>query len=98
MKVEVVFTEDFRADLLEQTTELVAQGRQDWAERLIEEVEAAASLLVQFPRSGQVELRRQGRALRRVVFRKLPFVAWYHWDAKAGRVVVIRLFHVRQRR
>lgn len=98
MKVEVVFTDDFRADLLGQTAQLVAQGREEWAERLMEEVEAAASLLVRFPRSGQVELRRQRQALRRVVFRRLPFVAWYHWDAKARRVVVLRLFHVRQRR
>jgi plasmid stabilization system protein ParE len=98
MKVEVVFTEDFRADLLEQTARLIADERQDWAERLIEEVEEAASLMGQFPRSGQVESRRRGQALRRLLLRKLPFVAWYHWDAKARRVLVLRLFHVRQRR
>lgn len=98
MKVEVVFTGDFRADLLEQTAQFVAQGREDWAERLIDEVEAAASLLARFPRSGQVELRRRDQTIRRVIFRMLPFVAWYHWDAKARRVVVLRLFHVRQKR
>jgi plasmid stabilization system protein ParE len=98
MKLEVVFTEEFRADLLEQTARLIAEEKQDRAARLFEAVETAASLLAQFPRSGPIELRRQGRSVRRLVLRRLPLVAWYHFDAKARRVVVLRLFHVRQRR
>jgi plasmid stabilization system protein ParE len=98
MKAEVVFTDDFRADLSEQTRRLIAQERRAWAETLVEEIEAVARLLGQSPGSGPVELRRQGRAVRRLVLRNLPFVAWYHWDAKGRRVVVLRLFHVRQRR
>jgi plasmid stabilization system protein ParE len=98
MKVEVVFTEDFRADLLEQTRHLIAQKRPEWAERLFEEVEVTARLLGHSPRAGPVESKLRGRAVRRLILRRLPFVAWYHWDAKARRVVVLRLFHVRQSR
>jgi|1185.fasta_scaffold183378_2 plasmid stabilization system protein ParE len=98
MKVEVVFTGDFRADLVEQTRHLLAEDRLNWAERLIGEVEAAARLLGHSPGACPLELRRRGKAIRRLVLRRLPFVVWYHWDAKARRAVVLGLFHVRQRR
>jgi len=98
MNVEVVFTGDFRSDLLAQTRRLAAEDKRDWADRLIDEVELAAELLARSPRAGPVEARREGRSIRRLLLHKLPFVLWYHWHERSRRVVVLRLFHVRQRR
>ena len=55
-------------------------------------------LLARFPEAGPVEALRGGREIRRVVLRRLPFVAWYHFRAPEKKVVVLRLFHLRQRR
>jgi plasmid stabilization system protein ParE len=98
MTVRVVFTKEFRADLRAQTRWLLAEDKPDWAERLIDEVEAAVVLLGASPAAGPVEVRRQNREVRRLVLRRLPFVAWYHWRAAARKVVMLRLFHARQRR
>lgn len=98
MNATVVFTDDFRADLRARTRRLLADDRRDWAGRLMEEVELLALLLGASPRAGAVELRRDGREIRRVVLRRLPFVVWYHFRSREKKVVVLRLFHVRQRR
>jgi plasmid stabilization system protein ParE len=98
MTVRVVFTKEFRADLQAQTRWLLAEDKPDWAKRLIEEVEAAAMLLGASPAAGPIEVRRKNREVRRLVLRRLPFVVWYHWRTATKKVVVLRLFHVRQRR
>jgi plasmid stabilization system protein ParE len=98
MNAEIVFTDDFRADLRAQTRRLVADDRPDWGERLIEEVELVARLLASSPLAGSMELNRGGRSIRRLVLRRLPFVVWYHWAERSRKVVVLRLFHVRQLR
>ncbi len=96
MIARVVFTDDFRADLAAQTRWLMDQGRADWARRLIDEIAALAAVLERTPEIGAVELRREGREIRRLLLRRLPFVAWYHWSGH--KVAVLRLFHIRQRR
>ena len=98
MNFEVVFTDAFRSDLRAQTRRLLEDEKADWAERLIDEIEEAAMLLARFPEAGPVEALRGGREIRRVVLRRLPFVAWYHFRAPEKKVVVLRLFHLRQRR
>jgi plasmid stabilization system protein ParE len=98
MSAEVVFTDDFRSDVLAQTRRLLAEDRRDWAERLMDEIEVAATLVSHSPGAGPVEERRGRRAVRQLLLRRLPFVAWYSWEEPAARVVMLRLFHVRQRR
>jgi len=98
MNAEVVFTDDFRADLRAQTRHLIEDDRSDWAERLIKEVELVATLLRRSPLAGAMELNQGGRSIRRLVLRKLPFVVWYHRAERSRKVVVFRLFHVRQSR
>lgn len=98
MKARVVFTDDFRRDLQVRTRRLIAEDRRDWADRLIEEVEAVARLLAAAPQAGAIEVQRGRRPIHRLVLRKLPFVVWYHPEERSGTVVVLRLFHVRQRR
>jgi hypothetical protein len=98
MNVRVVFTDDFRADLRSQTRRLLAEHRWDWAQRLLAEVELAAMLLGCSPEASPIETTRSGRSIRRLLLRKVPFVVWYHWQKAARKVVLLRLFHVRQRR
>jgi plasmid stabilization system protein ParE len=98
MKVRVVFTDDFRKDLAARTRRLVIEDRRDWADRLIEEIESVATLLAASPHAGPIEMQRGRRAIRRLVLRKLPFVVWYTSHERSRSVVVLRLFHVRQRR
>jgi len=98
MNAEAVFTDDFRADLRAQTRHLIEDDRPDWAERLIEDVELVGRLLASSPLAGAMEVERAGRSVRRLVLRKLPFVVWYHWPERSRKVVVLRLFHVRQSR
>lgn len=97
MKATVVFTDDFRSDLRSQTRRLLAEEKREWAERLIGEIELVARVLERSPKAGPVELRRGGREIRRLLLRRLPFVVWY-WETQGRRVVVLRLFHVRQQR
>jgi len=98
MKGRVVFTDDFRRDLEARTRRLLAEGRPDWADRLIEEIDAVATLLAVVPHAGPVEMQSDRRAIRRLVLRKLPFVIWYNWQGRSRTIVVLRLFHVRHRR
>jgi plasmid stabilization system protein ParE len=94
--MKVVFTAHFRADLSLQTRRLVGEGRSEWAARLIDEVDLSRRLLARSPLAGLVELERRRRQIRRLVLPHLPFVVWY--PVVRRRVVVQRLFHVRQRR
>jgi len=98
MKAEVIFTKEVRNDLNSQTRRLVAEDKEDWAERLIDEIEMAATLLRHTPLAGAIETRRGKREIRRLVLRGLPFLVWYSFQARSKKVVVFRLFHVRQRR
>lgn len=98
MSVKVVFTTDVLADLRSQRRQLLAGEREGWAERLFEEVEAVGRLLSHSPRAGPVEVRRGGREIRRLVTRSLPFVLWFYFRTRSRKVVVLRLFYVRQSR
>jgi plasmid stabilization system protein ParE len=98
MKAEVVFARDFRNDLNSQTRRLVAEAKEEWAERLIHEIEMAAALLGNIPLAGAVETHRGKSEIRRLVLRGLPFVVWYSFQARQRKVLVMRLFHVRQSR
>jgi plasmid stabilization system protein ParE len=90
----VVFAREFRSDLQAQTRRLVADERADWAIRLMDEIDSAARLLAATPQVGVVELRKKGREVRRLLLRTVPFVLWY--SLLERKVVVLRLFHVRQ--
>jgi plasmid stabilization system protein ParE len=92
----VVFAREFRTDLQARTRRLLAEDREDWADRLMDEVAAAAALLANSPHIGPVESHQQGREVRRLLLRTLPFVVWY--SVRDKKVLVLRLFHVRQRR
>lgn len=97
MSAKVVFTGDFRSDLQAQTRWLLSGERPEWAVRLVTEVELAAERLRQSPEAGPA-MRRGTREIRHLLLRKLPFVLWYHWQKRGRKVVVLRLFYVRQKR
>jgi plasmid stabilization system protein ParE len=92
----VVFARAFASDVQSRVRWLLAQDREEWAIRLGAEIEAAASLLNAAPRAGVVVRRDSAREMRRLVLRSLPFVLFY--SLRGRKVVVLRLFHVRQSR
>ncbi|HEX4384357.1 MAG TPA: type II toxin-antitoxin system RelE/ParE family toxin [Myxococcales bacterium] len=98
MKVKIVFDPGFRTDLYAQIDRLVAEGNEDWAQRLLEEIETAARLLSSSPLTGPIDLQRDGHEIRRLVLRRLPIVIWYSFQRRRRIVVVLRLFHTRQER
>jgi plasmid stabilization system protein ParE len=94
----VVFAEGFRSDVTAQTRRLISEDRDDWARQLMEEIDAATALLGRSPRIGLIEGRRGKREIRRLLLRSLPLVVWYVFQARQRKVIVLRLFRVRQRR
>ena len=95
-KVRVRVTEDFGRDLSAQTTYLVGADHADWAVRLIDEVERVIGTLATHPEVGVLEI--PSRGIRKLVLPKLPLVVRYAWRSSAREVVVLRLFHARQKR
>jgi hypothetical protein len=89
---------DFEADYLAQLDWLVAQGEQGWIAILAEGLDSVVELLSSFPAAGAPEGRSGRAGLRKIVFPRGPYVAWYVYDADdpAGAVWLLRLFHVRQ--
>lgn len=97
MTARIVFTETLRADLRAQTARLLDSGRPDRAARLLDELELAAKLLARSPAAGAVE-QRDTVEIRQLLLRQLPFLLRFHHRARDRKVVVLRLFHVRQSR
>ena len=91
----VVFSRDFGRDLAAQTTWCVEHDHERWAKDLMLDVIALAKLLERLPESGVLEDARGKKGLRRLVLRRVPFVAWYVLDG--ATVSVVRLLHARQR-
>jgi plasmid stabilization system protein ParE len=88
----------FTSDVRDQLEWLRQNDHEDWIEQLREDVTAARELLARFPGVGTGEGIREGRALRRLILRRVPFVAWFVVDIDAKVVTLLRLFHARQDR
>ena len=99
MKRRVVATDGFDRTVAAQIDHLIAEERPSWVHLLLEDIGKAHSLLAEFPASGQLVERRPGAEIRRVQLRQTPFRVWYRIDVQdeTAPVVLVRLFHVRQR-
>jgi plasmid stabilization system protein ParE len=90
------FRRDFRAEL----GWLVAGGREDLVSGMADAVEEVAERLRQFPEIGPLEAESPTLVLRKILFRRRPYVAWYGY--RRGRSIttvwLLRLFGVRQAR
>jgi plasmid stabilization system protein ParE len=91
----VAFHEDFRDDVRGQIDRLIANDREEWIPLLRTAIVEAAELLEAFPSAGT---RAPRPSLYKLVLRKVPFVVWYGFEPSNEEIVVLRLFHSRQRR
>ena len=90
----VEVAEAFERDIDDQLHWLETNGRSNWHDRLLDEVDAVAELLRQFPRLGEPD----EPPHRRILLKTLPFAVWYSFLPATKRVVLLRLFHFRRYR
>jgi plasmid stabilization system protein ParE len=93
--MKVVFSSDFAADVAAQTQYLIAHGRREWAARLLDEIESLAESLEAHPELGAIEV--HSPEIRKLILPRLPFVVRYTQDRRRKKIVVLRLFHARQK-
>lgn len=91
---------DFEADYLALLGGLFARGERAWIETLASGLEDVVRMLSTFPAAGPCVAERGSVQLRKLLFRKGPYVAWYLHDPTdpEGEVWLVRLFHARQKR
>ena len=96
VRLHAAFRRDFRAQL----SWLAEHDRTEWIHNLAPAVEEVAALLSRFPEAGPVQARSPQLVLRKLIFRRLPFVAWYgHRPRRPVRTIwLLRMFGVRQDR
>jgi plasmid stabilization system protein ParE len=96
VRLHATFRRDFRAEL----SWLVEHDRAEWIPNLAPAVEEVVELLGRFPEAGPVQARSPRLILRKILFRRLPFVAWYaHRARRPIRTIwLLRMFGARQDR
>jgi plasmid stabilization system protein ParE len=90
------FQSDFRAH----AEWLAGEGRYDWLANLWTGIEEVADRIRQFPEIGPMLRQDRRLVLRKLIFRRLPYVAWYAYRRQRpiGDVWLVRLFGARQDR
>lgn len=90
----------FRRDFRAQLAWLIAEEREGWIAGLTDAVEEVAELLRRFPEIGSIEKESPTLILRKILFRRRPFVAWYGY--RPGKPIqtvwLLRLFGAHQSR
>ena len=91
---------DFLADVTRQIAWLARNGETSWIGRLEADVSGTMELLDRYPAAGMLIERQGAIVLRQVIFRSTPYVAWYLYDdgPPTPDVLLVRLYHARQRR
>src|SRR5262245_59503373 len=91
---------DFEADYIALLGDLVARGEREWIVTLASGLEDVCRMLSRFPAAGPRLADRGTVQMRKLLFPKGPYVAWYLYDDAdpGGDVWLVRLFHARQRR
>jgi len=91
---------DFEADYVVLLDSIVKRGEPAWIEVLADGLARTVRLLARFPAAGARVDRRGTLTLRKILFPRGPYVAWYVHDEAdpKGEVWLVRLFHARQHR
>lgn len=91
---------DFEADYVEILDWLVDLGARARIVELAGGLHEVVRMLATFPTAGPRMAERGTVVLRKLIFPRGPFVAWYLHDAEAagGDLWLVRLFHARQQR
>jgi hypothetical protein len=72
---------DFEADYVALLADLVARGEREWIVTLADGLEDVGRMLSKFPAAGPRLAERGTVQMRKLIFRKGPYVAWYLYDA-----------------
>lgn len=91
---------DFEADYKAQLRWLVSQEARTQIVQLAEGLHEVVRMLSAFPAAGAVVAENGTIVLRKLIFPRGPFVAWYVDDLAdpEGALWLVRLFHTRQKR
>jgi plasmid stabilization system protein ParE len=88
----------FVADVQKQTAWLSENGPEEWSANLLVAIEEVAARLAQVPDVGALLRQDRRLVLRKLIFRRLPYVAWYAYRRPSGDVWLLRLFGAHQDR
>ncbi len=88
----------FVDDVRRQARWLAENDRARWSEELLEGIDEVAARLARFPKIGPLVSEDERVVLRKLILRRLPYVAWYAYAKPAGDVWLLRLFGARQDR
>jgi hypothetical protein len=90
----------FMADYVAILAWLEQHGDRDWILVLAKGLDDVVRLLSELPGVGSRMDARESVLMRKIIFPKGPYVAWYAYDPDdpEGEVWLLRLFHARQRR
>ncbi len=88
----------FVDDTRRHTAWLSANGHDDWTDGLLVGIEEVAGRLARFPMVGPLVQEDERVVLRKLIFRHLPYVAWYAYAKPVGDVWLLRLFGAHQDR
>jgi plasmid stabilization system protein ParE len=91
---------DFEADFIAQLDWLARHGFRRWILELRTGLDEVTGLIARFPHAGSLVDERGTVELRKVFWKRGPYLAWYVHDraARRGDLWLVRLFHARQRR
>jgi plasmid stabilization system protein ParE len=91
---------DFEIDYLALLDSIVNEGDAIWIDVLADGLERTVRLLATFPAAGAMVERKGTATLRKILFPRGPYLAWYVHDVGdvTADVWLVRLFHARQRR
>lgn len=92
--------ETFMADYIAILEWLVQHDERPWILVLAKGLDDVVRLLAELPGVGTRMDQREHVVMRKIIFPKGPYVAWYAYDSDdpEGEVWLLRLFHARQRR
>lgn len=97
MPARLVRSEAFETDVQSQVDWMERQGLLPRLIRFGMELHQLETVLAQFPDIG-VRVHVRDAAVRKTLFRRLPFVVWYAHLAATNDVQLLRLFHAHQDR
>jgi plasmid stabilization system protein ParE len=91
---------DFEADYIALLDSIVDRGEPTWIDVLADGLDRTVRLLSSFPAAGAAVDSRGTLTLRKILFPRGPYLAWYVHDAGdvTADLWLVRLFHARQRR
>ncbi len=96
---DIVYAEEFSADLVREVEYLRRVQEFGWIRTLMGDLDDLEGLLGTFPLLGHELVREGTAALLKLRMRRAPFYVWYSYDDATGQhgpLTFLHLFHTRQ--